>query len=356
MKLTSNMGILILSCLVLVGFSHASRYQSCIVEEYLPSDSFQRKMDLGLYGRWNESFEETMITVHDYHDTATRFYTLSKKPMDRDPKGLLLFLHGFPEFSWAWEEQLEYFGDSYHAVAIDIKGHHYSSKPEVVSEYDYVKSAREIKELVKCLGYDTLMIVGHDFGGAIAYSFASLYPEMLHGLVVLNAPHLYTYGREFHNPEGDQKSKSFYIDIAQGTSTVDQMHFFASIFTDTSILANDFYRGFRIFRIIGESWSSLNNWERMKNYYRSMFYPPDPDFFKPAPTELHKSVLRIHTPTLILWGLDDPYLSPRLLDNIEDFVPDVQVITFPNLTHWIHHELEDLNAYLEDFFLKHSPE
>lgn len=355
MKLLSFLGMVIVGFLTLVNFSHASRYQSCIIEEFVPTDSFDRKMELGVYGKWNDTFDQSMITVHDYNGTATQYYTIDKKPTDRDPKGLVLFLHGFPEFSWAWEEQLEYFGDTYHAVAIDIKGHHYSSKPEAVSEYDYVKSAREIKELIECLGYDTLIIVGHDFGGAIAYSFASLYPEMLHGLVVLNAPHLYTYGREYHNPEGDQKSKSFYIDIAQGTSSADQFRFFASIFSDTSIITNGFYRGFRIFRLMGENWASLTNWERMKNYYRSMYYPPDPDFFKPVPTDLHKSVLTIHTPTLILWGLDDPYLSPKLLDNIEDFVPNVEVVTFHNLTHWIHHELDDLNDYLEAFFMLHSP-
>ena len=91
----------------------------------------------------------------------------------------------------------------------------------------------------------------------------------------------------------------------------------------------------------------------MKSYYRSMYYPTSADVYKPTPSKLQKSTLTVHAPTMMLWGLGDPFLSPTLLDGIEEMVPDLELHTFEEYTHWINHEMPDLNEYLEDFFVRH---
>jgi len=350
-----NVFWLLISTLILFNASaNASRYPDCIVDEFTPTDRLERRLESGAYGEWSDAFEESMITVYDHKQQPTEYYSISKQPTHIDSKQLLIFLHGFPEFAWGWEKQLEYFGDEYYALALDLKGHHYSSKPKDIAEYDFIKLARELKEVATCLGYETLTLVGHGFGGVLAYTFGMLYPEMLNGLVILNAPHPYIFGREYNNPEGDQKQKSKYMEYAQGDGFFDQAKFFKVMFSDDALLGSDFYQGKRKFRLMGEGWSSLSAWNRMKSYYRAMDFPPSADEYKPVPSQMQKSMMTIHAPTLVLWGQNDPYMSNKLLDGLEEFVPDLEVKTFSEHTHWITHELTDLNLYIEGFLNRHS--
>jgi len=352
-----NCGLLMMSVLLAMSASvSASRYTGCIVNDFEPSYKLKSSLAIGAYGEWNDTFEESIITVYDHKQEPMEYYSISKKPTHTDPRQLVVFLHGFPEFAWAWEEQLEYFGDEYHTVSLDLKGHHYSAKPEEITEYDFIKLARELKEVVKCLGYESLILVGHDFGGVLAYTFGMLYPEMLNSMVVLNAPHPYIFGREYNNPEGDQKEKSKYMEYAQGDGIIDQAKFFKVMFSDDALLGSEFYQGNRKFRLMGEGWSSLSDWNRMKSYYRAMPFPPNPEEFKPTPTSMQRSMMSIYAPTLVLWGQNDPYMSNKLLDGLEEFVPDLEIKTFSEHTHWITHELTDLNAHLEAFFNHNSPQ
>ena len=340
--------------LVMNNGARAAEYSDCTVKEFEPSGQLERRLSYGAYGQWNDTFSESMITVNDPQQQPVEYYSISKQPVNAEPRQLVLFLHGFPEFAWAWEEQLEYFGDEYHAVALDLKGHHYSDKPKSIAEYDFIKLARELKEVVGCLGYESLTLVGHDFGGVLAYTFGMLYPEMLNGMVILNAPHPYIFGREYNNPEGDQKEKSQYMEYAQGDGIFDQAKFFKVMFSDDALLGSDFYAGKRKFRLMGEGWSSLSAWNRMKSYYRAMDFPPSADEYKPIPSQMQKSMMTIHAPTLVLWGENDPYMSNKLLDGLEEFAPDLEVKTFSEHTHWITHELTDLNLYIEGFLNQHS--
>ena len=346
-----NLGFFLLSTLLTISHSaSASEYEGCIVNDFEPSAQLERRLASGAYGDWNETFEESMITVYDHKQQPMEYYSISKKPNHSDPRELVVFLHGFPEFAWGWEEQLEYFGDEYHAVALDLKGHHYSAKPKSIAEYDYVKLARELKEVVKCLGYDSLILVGHDFGGVLAYTFSMLYPDMLHSMVILNAPHPYIFGREYNNPEGDQREKSKYMEYAQGDGFLDQARFFKVMFSDDALFGSGFYSGKRKLRLMGEGWSSLPAWNRMKSYYRSMPFPPSADEFKAEPSAMQKSMMTVYAPTLVLWGENDPYMSNKLLEGLEALVPELEIKRFPEHTHWITHELPDLNNYLEEFF------
>lgn len=320
---------------------------NCETAPFTPPPEDQARLENGWVGTWNKNFTEKSITIHDIDGNPWHYYALEKKP--EHPQGLILFLHGFPEFAYAWENQLEYFGSQYHAVAIDLKGHHYSSSPDSIEEYDFIELAWETRAIIRCLGYDTATIVGHDFGGAIAWIMGMLHPDAVDGLVILSVPHPYLFGRALLDPNSDQSERSRYMDYARGTSLGDQLNFSKIIFSDLSIFQSGFYSGTRILRLMLENWVPTSRWKTMKHYYRAMPYPANEQDYPEQLTAFQRKIYTVKRPTLFLWGLSDPYFSTDTLDGIETLVPDLELVTFPKGTHWLHHELDDLNLRIDTF-------
>jgi pimeloyl-ACP methyl ester carboxylesterase len=102
---------------------------------------------------------------------------------------LIMFVHGFPEFWYAWKDQLQEFGRDYRAVALDMRGYNLSEKPADVDRYQVKVLCEDLRGLAEHLGYQCFVLVGHDWGGAIAWAFALYYPGYLEKLVIINAPH-----------------------------------------------------------------------------------------------------------------------------------------------------------------------
>jgi len=98
---------------------------------------------------------------------------------------LMLFLHGFPEFWYSWRHQIPEFAQDYTVVALDLRGYNDSDKPEGVEAYRMDELVRDVQGVIRGLGYDRCILVGHDWGGAIAWSVASASPELLDELIVL---------------------------------------------------------------------------------------------------------------------------------------------------------------------------
>src|SRR5437762_9888430 len=109
----------------------------------------------------------------------------------------ILFLHGFPEFWYAWKGQVEEFGKSYRAVALDMRGYNLSDKPKAVEEYAVPKLVDDIKGVLEKLSPGKkAVLVAHDWGGVVAWAFAMTYPDMLEKLVIINAPHPALFGQQ----------------------------------------------------------------------------------------------------------------------------------------------------------------
>ncbi|MDP9407920.1 MAG: alpha/beta hydrolase [Actinomycetota bacterium] len=101
---------------------------------------------------------------------------------------LVLLLHGFPEFWWAWREQLVSLASAgFRAVAPDLRGYGASDKPP--RGYDGFTLAADVAGLVRALGERSCLLVGHDWGGLIAWSVATVHPELVRGVAVLDTPH-----------------------------------------------------------------------------------------------------------------------------------------------------------------------
>src|SRR5687768_4802017 len=99
---------------------------------------------------------------------------------------LMLFLHGFPEFSYAWRKQLDEFGKDHLAVAPDMRGYNLSSKPEGLDAYQLPQLVEDVRALAEKLGHNAnskFILVAHDWGGVVAWAYAATYPETIEKLI-----------------------------------------------------------------------------------------------------------------------------------------------------------------------------
>ncbi len=126
---------------------------------------------------------------------------------------LMLLLHGFPEFWYAWRHQIEAFSSNYKVVALDMRGYNNSDKPKAKSAYALPELTKDIEGVIRALGYERCTLVGHDWGGAIAWNFAYVYLEMLEQLIVLNIPHPAKLAEGLRTPQ--QLIRSWYIALFQ---------------------------------------------------------------------------------------------------------------------------------------------
>ncbi len=340
--------IIAIGYITLVSFCAVA--SECSVSSFTAPLEDRLRLSAGLAGKWNDSFTENRYQIEDIDGNPWKYFALEKRP--ENPKKLILFLHGFLEFSWAWEKQLEYFGDDYHAVAIDLKGHHYSSRPDDVDEYHFLELAWEIRALIHCLGYEKAIIVGHDFGGGIGWTLGMLHPDIVEKLVILSVPHPYLFARAQLNPDSDQLHRTKYIEYAQSYSMADQLKFSQFILSDFSIFRSGFYGNGRLGRLSGEVWLPTSGWRYMKHYYRAMPYPATEQDFPAELSDFQRKIYTVRRPTLVIVGAEDPYFSPLAYEGLEELVPDLEQVVYEKGTHWVHHEADDLNLRIENFINK----
>ena len=122
---------------------------------------------------------------------------------------LVMFVHGFPEFWYEWHRQLVDFGRDHLAVAPDMRGYNLSSRPTELDDYTVPKLVEDIRALAEHLGHRRFTLVGHDWGGAVAWAFAMVHPGMLERAVLINAPHPESYFRTL--TRSVQLLRSWYI-------------------------------------------------------------------------------------------------------------------------------------------------
>jgi pimeloyl-ACP methyl ester carboxylesterase len=123
---------------------------------------------------------------------------------------LILLLHGFPEFWYSWKKVIPLLSAGNKVVAPDMRGYGQTAKPQNIADYNYKTLAKDIADLIKGLGYTKAYIVGHDWGGGVAWEFAKLYPEMTEKLIVLNCPPAVKLQREIFT-SFSQFKKSWYV-------------------------------------------------------------------------------------------------------------------------------------------------
>src|SRR5262249_9381883 len=124
---------------------------------------------------------------------------------------LIMFVHGFPEFWYAWRGQLAEFGRDHQAVALDMRGYNLSSKPKEVSDYAVPLLVEDLAALADHLGAKKFTLVAHDWGGGVAWAFALTKPERLERLVIVNAPHPAIFRRLLAENPDQQKASQYML-------------------------------------------------------------------------------------------------------------------------------------------------
>jgi len=250
---------------------------------------------------------------------------------------LILFLHGFPEFWYEWRDLIPEFASDYHAVAPDMRGYNLSDQPERVEAYQVPVIVEDVHALAVSLSAHRFVLVGHDWGGVIAWAYASAHPEMLDKLIIVNAPHPVIFARELAgNPA--QRQASAYFNLFQSPQAE------AFLAQNDFALLQGLIRPWAPPAVIEEY---LACWRRgltgALNYYRA--------------AQLHSPVAEglpqmntIATPTLVIWGEKDIALLTGNLDGLDRYVTDLTVRRVPDGTHWVIHEkTAEVIRYMREF-------
>lgn len=256
----------------------------------------------------------------------------------------VVLLHGFPEFRRAWRHQLPALARAgFRAIAPDLRGYGRSPQPRGVRAYRLELLVEDVAALIRRQPSQRAVIVGHDWGGVLAWLLAGRYPELIERLLIINAPHPIAYAREIRRPR--QALRSWYAAFFQLPGIPELLlragdfHLLRRLFARSpqrrgAFDAAEIERYVETFRPAGALTAALNYYRAARRFGNG---------------ELIRTTRRIMAPTLVLWGQRDRYLSDRLLVGLERWVPDLRIVRL-DTTHWVQHDApEEVNALMLEF-------
>jgi epoxide hydrolase 4 len=266
---------------------------------------------------------------------------------------LILFVHGFPEFWYAWRKQLLEFGRDHQAVAVDMRGYNLSSKPDSLDAYQVPNMVEDLRALADHFGARTFVLVAHDWGGVIAWAFAMTHPDRLEKFVAINAPHPAIFARELaRNPAQQQASMYMLAFRAPGAEQMLAANNYEPL--TRSVLGDLLAAGHFTAADSAEylkAWSQPGALTGGLNYYRASRIGVSATGAPAVPSAPPTAAqLTVSVPTLVIWGERDPYLLTGNLDGLDALVPALTVRRIPDATHWIVHERPaEVNAMIREF-------
>lgn len=284
-----------------------------------------------------------MELEHSYVETnGIRLHVVQAGPKSGIP---VVLLHGFPEFWYGWRNQIPALVEAGCRVIVpDQRGYNLSDKPKDKKDYGVSTLVDDVLGLIKALDYEKVNLVGHDWGGAVAWALAISHPEQLHRLTIMNVPHPAVMQR-FLRRDFEQMRRSWYGGFFQ-----------IPLLPETILSANNFremIRGMKYsakkntftdedFEKYKEAWSQPGALTSMLNWYRAVVQ---------RPSKMPEDV-RVKVRTLMMWGMKDFALTHRMARPSMDYCDDRNLILFPESTHWVQHDSADeVNHYLIDFLL-----
>lgn len=244
---------------------------------------------------------------------------------------LVVLLHGFPDYWYGWRHQLPALAQHFRVVAIDLRGFNQSDQPKGVENYALDKLLGDVDAVLKHFKCQQATIVGHDWGGYIAWRYAMAHPDKTERLIILNLPHPKCLLRELANNPKQQKASAYARQFQKDGRAV---------FPDGSLVP--------LTPELLSSWVKdeaarkkhlealrRSSMEGMMNYYKANYpRPPYQDEEDPPP---------VKCPVLLFHGLDDPFLLPGALNDTWRYLEkELTLVTVPNAGHWVHHDAAEL--------------
>jgi len=247
---------------------------------------------------------------------------------------LVVMIHGFPDFWYSWRHQMEGLEDRYQVVAIDQRGYNQSDQPDGIENYDMKLLVEDVATVIRHLGREKATIVGHDWGGAVAWNFAFTHPEMLEKLVILNLPHPNGLARERTRSEAARTGTS-YAEVFRAGSPEDPNVFFGGPMTAANLAGwvTDAAARERYVEAFERS-----DFAAMLNYYKRN-YPALPALDAPLPPPAP----RVAVPVLMFHGLNDTALPSGALGDTWDWIDaDLTLVTVPGAGHFVQQDAAEL--------------
>ena len=265
----------------------------------------------------------------------------------------VILLHGFPESHRTWREIAPRLEHDFHLIMPDQRGFAGSDRPEEVDAYKGDLLVADVFALADALSLERFALVGHDWGGAIAWGAALRGDPRITRLAVINAPHPVIFQKSLIE-SSEQRAASQYISTFRtpGFEQVVRAQGFGWFFDKTFGREADL-------ALIPEAerrqylaeWSQPGAFTAMLNWYRaaSIIVPPA-GLTMPVPEWLLRAVRKVHVPTLVIWGMQDSTLLPLQLEGLDQLVEDLTVLRLPDVGHFAPWEAPDeIAAALEPF-------
>ena len=238
---------------------------------------------------------------------------------------LIVMVHGFPDYWYTWRRQMVALAPRYQTVALDLRGYNLSDKPKGVENYRMSQLIGDVQAVVRQLGREKAIVIGHDWGAAICWQVAIHLPALVERLVILNMPHPRGLARELvHNPEQQRNSEYARGFQQEGAHEQVNREMLSAWVEDPG--ARERYR-----EAFGRS-----DIEAMLNYYKQN-YQHLPYREDPSP------VIKVQAPVLQIHGLKDQFLLASALNGTWEWLEnDWTLLTIPHAGHFVQHDAADL--------------
>jgi pimeloyl-ACP methyl ester carboxylesterase len=285
--------------------------------------------------------------------------TLSCRACGQPDRPVLLFLHGFPEAAFVWDDLMAHFlhpdHGAYRCIAPNLRGYERSSAPDDVKAYRAKHLVQDIEALICTVcpsGTPLAGLVAHDWGGAVAWNLANQHPELMEKLVIINSPHPGPLLKALQSDPAQQAASAYMNFLVQPQAAAE--------------LSADDFAGLFGFLSGGPSHTATWLTPEVKAQYREVwqhgiqgglnYYRASP--LRPATAsdpgvsavQIAPEFLRIDVPTLVLWAQDDVALLPCLTDGLDAHIPDLKLQPIDGATHWVVHEQpERVKSAMADF-------
>jgi pimeloyl-ACP methyl ester carboxylesterase len=233
---------------------------------------------------------------------------------------LVVLIHGFPDYWYSWRDQIPALAKHFRVVAIDQRGYNKSDKPEGVDNYTVDKLVGDVDAVLKHFKSDKAVIVGHDWGGMVAWTFAMMHPDKTDRLIILNLPHPKGLMRELANNPEQQKNSQYARNFQSPQA--------ASMVKPEMLVTWVKEPEARKLYLEAMQRSSM---EGMLNYYKANYPRP--------PYKNEREFPTVKCPVLMIHGLKDKFLlSGALNDNWKWVEKDFTLITVPDADHFVHRD------------------
>jgi pimeloyl-ACP methyl ester carboxylesterase len=258
---------------------------------------------------------------------------------------LVVLLHGFPEFWYGWRSQIPALAAAgFRVVAPDMRGYNLSSRPGGVAAYGMPHLTGDVRELIEERGAQRALLVGHDWGAAVAWATAIAHPQVVERLAILNLPHPRRLLEGLRTAR--QLRRSWYMFLFQvpwlpeRLIALNRWQFVRDLFARDA--ATDAFTAADIERYV-EAWSRPGAATAAINYYRAAF--------RQTPQRAAGGIREIAAPTLVIWGERDRHLGAELAEPYRRDVPHLERMEYLDASHWVQHdEAETVNRLLIEFF------